>query len=73
MKNLILILSIFIFGSCSSNEGANTCISKLQNSHEIVYSIDAFNYVVVDSNKTYHYIANFRSCSDDEYTIIQIK
>jgi hypothetical protein len=72
MKKLLILLTIIIsFTSC--RKGTDECIAKLQNFGDVVYSIDAFNYVVIEDSVTYHYIANTRWCSNDKYVRIRIK
>jgi hypothetical protein len=72
MKKLLILLTIIIsLTSCDS--GTDGCIAKLQSIDNVVYSIDAFNYVVIEDSITYHYIATERRCGNDEYIRIIIK
>jgi hypothetical protein len=72
MKKLLILLTIVILLT-SCRKGTYECIAKLQSIDNTVYSIDAFNYVVIEDSITYHYIANRRWCSDDRYVRIKIK
>jgi hypothetical protein len=69
---LILLLTIGLLTSCGTSSEKD-CVCKLQQKHEIVYTIDPLNYIIIDSNKAYHYIAKHTSCELDKYTIIEIK
>jgi hypothetical protein len=73
MKKLLILLTIIISLTSCRKVGADECIAKLQNFGDVVYSIDAFNYVVIEDSITYHYIADSRWCSDDSYVRIKIK
>jgi hypothetical protein len=71
MKKLLLLLVIItLLASCQNTK---TCISKLQSGDNTVYSIDSFNYIVIEDSIVYHYIPYYRNCSTDEYTRIKIK
>lgn len=71
-KSILIILIAIILGSCGG--GTDSCIVKLQKTYNVVYPIDAFNYIVKDSIKTYHFIPNYRWCTDGgEDKLIEIK
>jgi len=73
MKQILTILiTILLFSSCG-DAGTKTCIMKLQNSNNTVYSVDAFNYIVIEDSSIYHYIAESRYCGGDTYTRVKIK
>lgn len=72
MKKLLILLTIII-SLTSCRKGTDECIAKLQSIDNVVYSIDAYNYIVIEDSTTYHYIANRRWCSNDRYVRIRIK
>jgi hypothetical protein len=75
IKDLVLLTTLIlltIFTSCDK-DGTATCISKLQDNNNTVYSVDAFNYIVIEDSTIYHYIAQFRYCNENTYTRVKIK
>lgn len=69
---MLLVPLLCLLCSCGS-AGTKTCIMKLQENNNTVYSIDAFNYIVIEDSITYHYIAQSRYCEGDTYTRVVIK
>lgn len=72
MKKLIIYLILLIFLS-SCDAGIKECTMKLQDGNNIVYSVDDFNYIVIEDSTIYHYIPQSRYCNGDTYTRIIIK
>ena len=72
MKKLLILLTVII-SLTSCRKSTDECIAKLQGIDNVVYSIDAFNYVVIEDSIIYHYIPDTRWCSNDKYIRIRIK
>jgi hypothetical protein len=72
MNKFLTLLGITVLLS-SCDEGTKDCIGKLQFNDNTVYSVDAFNYIVIEDSTVYHYVAESRYCADDKYIRIKIK
>jgi len=74
MKNKIIILITIIYITLTScHFGTKECMARLQFNNNTVYSVDAFNYIVIEDSVVYHYIPDERWCEGGTYTRIIIK